>query len=52
MAAPGETVSAATADNVAFAADQLTYGDVVYVRSYGDDFTDELVANREALSDG
>jgi hypothetical protein len=52
MAAAGETVAATSADDMAFAADELTDGDVGYVRAGGDDLADELVADGEPVLDG
>jgi hypothetical protein len=45
VAASGETVPAASADYVAFAADQLSDGDVGDVRAGSDNFADELVTD-------
>ena len=52
VAAAGETVATATADDVAFAADELADGEVGDVGADGYDFADELVADDEALADG
>ncbi len=52
MAAPGETVPAAPADNMAFAADELADGNIGDVGTGGDDFADELMADGEALANG
>jgi hypothetical protein len=52
VAAAGEAVSTATADYMAFAADDLANGEIGDVGAHGYDFADELVANDEALADG
>ena len=52
MAAAGEAVAAAAADDVAFAGDKLADGEVGDVRAEGYNFADELVADDEPLTDG
>ena len=52
VAASGEAVAAASADDVTFAADDLADGEIFDVGAGGDDFADELVADGEALLDG
>ena len=49
--AAGEAVAAATADDVAFAADELADREIGDVGADGYDFSDELVADDEALAD-
>jgi hypothetical protein len=51
MAATGEAVATAAADDVAFAADELADGDVGNVGAYSDDLAYELVADGKALLD-
>ena len=48
VAAAGEAVAAAAADDVAFAGDDGADGEVFDVGADGDDFADELVADGEA----
>jgi hypothetical protein len=52
VAASGEAVAAASADDVTFAADDLSGGEVGYVGADFYDFADELVADGEADGDG
>jgi hypothetical protein len=49
MAAAGKTVSATSADDVAFAADKLSDRDVSNVRAGSDDLPDELMADSQTL---
>ncbi len=52
VATAGETVAAASADDVAFTRDELADSEIGDVGAEVDDFADELVANDEALADG
>jgi hypothetical protein len=52
MAAPGEAVAAAAADDVAFAADDLAGEEVVDVGADLDDFADELMPHGHRHGDG
>jgi hypothetical protein len=52
VTAAREAVSAATADDVTFSADELTDGEIGDVGADGYDFADELVTNDEPLTDG
>jgi hypothetical protein len=52
MTAPGQAVAATSTDDVAFSADELSDRNIRYVGSSGDNFADELMADRETLFDG
>ena len=52
VTAAGEAVAAASADNVAFSADELAYREIGDIGADGDDFADKLVADDETLADG
>ena len=52
VAAAGEAVAAASADDVTFAGDDLADGEIGDVGADGDDLADELVADGEADGDG
>jgi hypothetical protein len=52
MTTPGQTVPAAAADHVPFAADDLAGMKINHVRAHGDDFSDKLVANGHRNWDG
>jgi hypothetical protein len=52
VAAAGETVAATSADDVAFAADELADGEIGDIGADGYDFADELVSDHETLTDG
>ena len=52
MAASGEAVAAASADDVTFAADELAGRDIEHIGADRDDFANELMADDQADGDG
>ena len=52
MAAAGETIAAASADDVAFAADDFAGKEVVHIFAGGDDLADEFMADDHRHGDG